>query len=156
MKVTRPSEPVLVVEDDPDSREMLVQYLQFNGFNVHEAASGAAALAVASTLRPRVILMDLEMAGLDGLETTRRIRANVSTKPAIIVAVTGRVFADDRNEAHRAGFDDFISKPFDITTLPEYLDRLLGTAGRDAAPHTPTPSLPHFGSPTPYPDKRES
>jgi CheY-like chemotaxis protein len=58
---------------------MLVQYLQFNGFNVHEASNGAAALAVASTLRPRVILMDLEMGGLDGLETTCRMRANVST-----------------------------------------------------------------------------
>jgi CheY-like chemotaxis protein len=156
MKTRHPSEPVLVVEDDADCREMLVQYLQFNGFNVHEAASGAAALGLASTLQPRVILMDLGMAGLDGLETTRRIRANVSTKQAIIVAMTGRVFADDRNEAHRAGFDDFISKPFDVTTLPDYLDHLLGNASRDAAPRTPTPSLPHSASPTPYPEKRES
>jgi CheY-like chemotaxis protein len=136
-------------------REMLVQYLQLNGFNVHEASSGAVALAVASTLRPRVILMDLEMAGLDGSETTRRIRANVCTKQAIIVAVTGRVFADDRNEAHRAGFDDFISKPFDIATLPDYLDRLLGTAGRDAAPPTPLPrDFSHAA--TPPREKRES
>jgi CheY-like chemotaxis protein len=156
MKTSHPAEPVLVVEDDADSREMLVQYLQFNGFNVHEAASGAAALGLASTLQPRVILMDLGMAGLDGLETTRRIRANVSTKQAIIVAVTGRVFAHDRNEAHRAGFDDFISKPFDVTTLPDYLDRLLGNTSRDAALHTPTPSLPHSACPTPDPQERES
>ncbi len=139
MKAPHSAEPILIVEDDPDGRDMLVHYLQLNGFNVHEASDGAAALSVASPLRPRVILMDLEMGDLDGLETTRRMRANVGTKQAIIVAVTGRVFADDRNEAHRAGFDDFISKPFDITTLPDYLDRLLGMAGHDAAPLTLLP-----------------
>jgi CheY-like chemotaxis protein len=155
MKAARSAEPILIVEDDPDGRDMLVYYLQLNGFNVHEASDGAAALSLASTLRPRVIFMDLDLGGLDGLEITRRMRANVGTKQAIIVAVTGRVFADDRNEAHRAGFDDFISKPFDIATLPDYLDRLLGTAGRDAAPPTPLPRDLSRAA-TARPDGRES
>jgi DNA-binding response OmpR family regulator len=54
-----------------------------------------------------------------------RLRANVSTKDAIIVAVTARAFATDRQAAHRAGCDAFISKPFDLTTLADYVDRLL-------------------------------
>ena len=61
----------------------------------------------------------------DGVETTRRLRANVSTKDAIIVAATARLFATDRHEAHRAGCGAFIPKPFDLTTLAEYIDRLL-------------------------------
>jgi CheY-like chemotaxis protein len=71
------------------------------------------------------------------------------------VAVTGRVFATDRNEAHRAGFDDFISKPFDNTTLADYLDRLLGTAGRDAAPHIRLHRDISAAS-TPHREKRDS
>lgn len=104
---------------------MLVEYPKFRGFNVHAAATGAAAIVLASTLQPRVILLDLAMRDLDGFETTRCLRTNVSTKDAIIVAVTARVFATDRNEAHRAGCDAFIPKPFDLTTLADYIDRLL-------------------------------
>jgi CheY-like chemotaxis protein len=136
MKATRSLEPILVVEDHQDSREMLVVYLQFMGFNVREASNGEAALALAPTFRPRLILMDLTMPSLDGLETTRRLRANESTKNAIIVAVTGRVFTTDRNEAHRAGCDGFLSKPYDLTTLADYIDRTLSDAGRGDVSHT--------------------
>ena len=133
----RSPDPILVVDDDPAGREMLVAHLQFKGFNVHQASNGAAAIALASTLRPRVILMDdLPMGDLDGLETTRRLRANASTKHAIIVAVMRRALVTDRNAAHRAGCDGFISKPFDLTTLAEYIDRIVGKVGRPAAPHT--------------------
>jgi CheY-like chemotaxis protein len=121
----RSPDPILVVDDHPDGRDMLVEYLEFKGFNVHEAANGAAAILLASTLQPRVILLDLAMRDLDGFETTRRLRANVSTKDAIIVAVTARVFATDGDEAHRAGCDAFIPKPYDLTTLADYIDRLL-------------------------------
>jgi CheY-like chemotaxis protein len=130
VKAQRSPDPILVVEDDPDGREMLVQYLQFRGFNVHEAPDGAAALALASTLRPRVILLDLVMRNLDGLETTRRLRANVNTRNAVIVAVTARVFASDRAAAHRAGCDVFIPKPFDLTTLADRIDRLMAKGAR--------------------------
>jgi two-component system, cell cycle response regulator DivK len=129
-------DPILVVDDDPDARDMLVEYLrQFKGFIVREASTGADALALASALHPRVILMDLSLGDLDGLEATRRLRANASTTHAIIVAVTGRVLASDRNEAHRAGCDAFISKPVDLTTLADDIGRLLRTADRAAAPH---------------------
>jgi two-component system cell cycle response regulator DivK len=135
VKARRSSDPVLVVDDHSDGRDMLVEYLQFRGFNVHEAANGAAALALASTLRPRLILLDLAMGGLDGFETARRLRAHVSTANAIIVAVTARVFATDRNEALRAGCDDFIAKPFDLTALADYLDRVLVTEADHAGLH---------------------
>jgi CheY-like chemotaxis protein len=75
------------------------------------------------------------MRDLDGLETTRRLRANASTKNAIIVAVTGRVFATDRYEAQCAACDAFVSKPLDLTTLAGYIDRILANAARVAAAH---------------------
>jgi CheY-like chemotaxis protein len=134
MNSMRSRDPVLVVDDNPDGREMLVEYLQFKGFNVREASGGAAALALAATIRPRVILMDLAMVELDGFETTRRLRENASTRDTIIVAVTARAFAADRNDARRAGCDDFISKPFDLATLADYVDRIL-RQGRSAC-HT--------------------
>src|SRR5471030_2029812 len=131
MNAWRSPDSVLVVDDEPAGREMLVEYLRSNGFNVHEASNGAAGIALASTLRPRVILMnDLATGDFDGLETTRRLRASAITKHAIIVAVMRRALMTDRNAAHRAGCDGFISKPFDLTTLAEYIDRIVGKVGR--------------------------
>jgi two-component system, cell cycle response regulator DivK len=111
------SDAILVVDDDADSRPRLVEYLQDKGFTVHEAPDGATALALADALCPRVILMDLAMAGLNGLEATRRLRANPSTRDATIVMGTARVFIGDRNAAHRAGCDFFLPKPYDLATV---------------------------------------
>jgi CheY-like chemotaxis protein len=135
------ADPILVVDDHPDGRDMLVEYLEFKGFNVHEAANGAAAIVLASTLQPRVILLDLAMRDLDGFETARRLRANDSTKDAIIIAVTARVFATDRHEADRAGCDAFIPKPFDLTTLADYISRLL-VGGARSGKSSPFPTGP--------------
>jgi CheY-like chemotaxis protein len=91
------SDAILVVDDDTDSREMLVEYLQRKGFTVQAAPNGVTALALADALRPRVILMDLAMAERDGLETTRRLRVNANIRDTAIVAVTARSLATDRH-----------------------------------------------------------
>jgi CheY-like chemotaxis protein len=119
------SDSILVVEDDTDNREMLVAYLQLRGFTVHAAPDGEMALALADANRPRVILMNLSMPSLDGLETTRRLRANASIRDTIIVALTARAFATDRQAAHRAGCNFFFPKPLDLTTLGNLVDGLL-------------------------------
>jgi two-component system, cell cycle response regulator DivK len=89
---------------------------------------------LADTFRPRVILMDLSMPNLDGLETTRRLRANPSTRDATIVMLTARAFIGDRNAAHRAGCDFFVPKPYDLPTVATLIDGLMSarlqTAGR--------------------------
>ena len=137
------ADAILVVDDDADSRDMLVEYLEFKGLTVHAAPDGATALALADALRPRVILMDLAMPTLDGLETTRRLRANPNTSAATIVMVTAHVFATDRRAAYRAGCNFFIPKPYDLTTLAKLVDGLMSvppqTAGRlplNFAPHS--------------------
>jgi two-component system cell cycle response regulator DivK len=138
------SDVILVVDDDADTLDMLVAYLQVQGFTVHAAPNGATALSLAGALRPRVILMDLAMAGLNGLETTRRLRANADLREATIIAVTGYAMATDREAAHRAGCDFFIPKPYDLTTLAHFVDGLLHSAAARplTAPRLPPKSIP--------------
>jgi two-component system cell cycle response regulator DivK len=128
------ADAILVVDDNADSRAMLVEYLEDKGFTVHAAPTGETALALADTFRPRVILMDLSMPNLDGLETTRRLRANPSTRDATIVMLTARAFIGDRNAAYRAGCDFFVPKPYDLPTVATLIDGLMSarlqTAGR--------------------------
>jgi CheY-like chemotaxis protein len=116
---------ILVVDDDTDTRQMLVAYLQVLGFTVHSAPNGATALPMADALRPRVILIDLAMPGINGLETTRQLRANANLREATIIAVTGYAMETDRAAAHRAGCDFFIPKPYDLPTLAHFVEGLL-------------------------------
>jgi CheY-like chemotaxis protein len=119
------SDSILVVEDDTDNREKLVAYLQLRGITVHAAPDGEMALALADAKRPRVILMNLSMPIVDGLETTRRLRANASIQDTMIVTVTARALETDREAAHRAGCNFFFPKPLDLTTLGIFVDGLL-------------------------------
>ena len=140
------ADAILVVDDDADSRAMLVEYLEDKGFSVHAAPTGETALALADTLRPRVILMDLSMPNLDGLETTRRLRANPSTRDATIVMVTARAFIGDRNAAHHAGYDFFIPKPYDLPTVATLVDDLM-SAGPQIAGRLPLNFAPQSQTP---------
>jgi two-component system cell cycle response regulator DivK len=119
------SDTILVVEDDAEQRELLVEYLEVKGFTVHESPNGATALGLAETLRPRLILMDLVLPELDGLEATRLLRANEHTREATIIAMTARALATDREAAHRAGCNFFILKPYDLPTLANFVDGLM-------------------------------
>jgi two-component system cell cycle response regulator DivK len=111
------ADSILVVDDDADSREMLVEYLQVKGFTVHESPDGATALDLADALRP-LILVDLAPPELGGLETTRRLRADANIRDdATIIVVTARALATDREAAHRAGCNFFVLKPYDLHTL---------------------------------------
>ena len=128
------ADAILVVDDDADSREMLVEYLQAKGFTVHAARHGVTALRRADALRPRVILIDLAVPELDGLETTRRLRANASLRDTTIITVATRLLATDPEAAHRAGCDFFIPKPYDLPTVATLVAGLMSarpqTAGR--------------------------
>jgi two-component system cell cycle response regulator DivK len=127
---------VLVVDDSADGREMLMEYLAFRRFEVAQARNGAEALVVARRLRPKIILMDLSMPGLDGWEATRRLKADPVTRHAIIVAVTAHAFAPEQDAARAAGCDAVIAKPFDLTDLADALEAVgshgLGVLGTNA------------------------
>jgi two-component system cell cycle response regulator DivK len=117
-----PSSPaILVVDDSPDSREMLAEYLRFRGFNVSEASNGEEAIEAARRLRPDLVLMDLSMPGIDGWEATRQLKADPVTSHSIIIAVSAHAFAPERQAAKSAGCDAFILKPYDLAVLAETL-----------------------------------
>jgi two-component system cell cycle response regulator DivK len=121
---SKPSVLVLVVDDSPDGREMLVEYLAFRRFQVAEARNGAEAIDVARRVRPSIILMDLSMPGMDGWEATRRLKADPLTQSAVIVAVTAHAFPREQEAARAAGCDIVIAKPFDLTVLADALEAI--------------------------------
>jgi two-component system response regulator MprA len=110
---------VLVVEDDKAVRESLRRSLEFNGYDVALAGDGAEALAVIGSAHPDVVLMDVMMPRLNGLEATRALRSAGNDVPIIVLTALDAV--GDRVDGLDAGADDYLTKPF---ALPELLARL--------------------------------
>jgi len=114
---------VLVVDDDKAVRESLRRSLEFNGYEVALAADGAEALAGIGTAQPDVVIMDVMMPRLDGLEATRAMRAAGHDLP--ILVLTARDAVGDRVEGLDAGADDYLTKPFALAELLARLRALL-------------------------------
>ena len=112
---------ILVVDDEPENREVLRRLLESLGFAVAEAESGRGGIDTAKAWRPDLILMDLRMPEMDGLEATRALRALPAFQDTPIVAVTAAAFAEDRARALAAGCDVHLAKPVPLETLIETL-----------------------------------
>ena len=114
---------VLVVDDDKAVRESLRRSLEFNGFRVSLAEDGAEALAGIGSMRPDVVVMDVMMPRLDGIETTRALRAAGNDVPVLVL--TARDAVGDRVSGLDAGADDYLTKPFALEELLARLRALL-------------------------------
>jgi CheY-like chemotaxis protein len=112
---------ILVADDHADSADCLARLLQIDGHELRVAYDGPAALAVAASFQPRVILLDIGIPGLTGYEVARCLRERPETKNATLVAITGWAQAEDQRRSKEAGFDYHLLKPLD----PESLRRLL-------------------------------
>jgi CheY-like chemotaxis protein/nitrogen-specific signal transduction histidine kinase len=117
----RSSARVLIVDDNRDAAQSLALMLDLEGHEVRTAADGLEALEVAEVFRPKVVLLDIGMPGIDGYETARRLRARPWAKSALLCAQTGWGQEDDKRKARSAGFDRHLVKPID----PEELNRIL-------------------------------
>ncbi|MGH6952996.1 MAG: ATP-binding protein, partial [Alphaproteobacteria bacterium] len=117
---------VLVVDDEPDGRALLYRLLGPLGFEVHPVGGGEDAVGAAARLLPDVVLMDIRMPGVDGLEATRRIRARPELRGIVIIAVSASAFEHDRAGCLEAGADDFLAKPFRQERLFQLLATHLG------------------------------
>ncbi len=120
---------ILYVEDNDDNIYMLEQRLRRAGFAVVIARDGAEGVAMAVTERPDLILMDIGLPVVDGLEATRRLKAAPETKDIPVVALTANAMTGDREKAMSAGCDDFDTKPVDLPRLLEKI-RALAPEGR--------------------------
>jgi CheY-like chemotaxis protein len=108
---------ILYVEDNEDNVYMLRRRLERAGFAVVVAISGTQGIAMASSERPDLILMDLSLPDVDGWEATRRIKADPATKHIPVIAITANAMTGDKEKAMAAGCDDFDTKPVEIARL---------------------------------------
>ena len=116
---------ILVVEDQEDNRRILSDLLTANGFDIVEAVTGEEGVAAAAREKPDLILMDIQLPGLDGYEATRRIKAKPELDQIPIIAVTSYALSGDDKKAYAAGCDGYVTKPFSprdlLAKIKEYL-----------------------------------
>ena len=114
-------EPILIVDDNPTNLKLARVLLAGEGYPVRTAGDAEEALAVLQTFRPRLILMDLQLPGMDGLELTRRLKAHPEFGSIVILALTAYAMKGDDEKALAAGCDGYIAKPLDTRTLPDVI-----------------------------------
>ena len=116
---------VLLVEDNERNLKLARDLLEFNGFTVFVATTGEEALAQAPRTGPDVILMDLQLPGIDGMEALRQLRASPQTADIPVVAVTAQAMKQDRERALEAGFNGYIEKPISVRAFPDQVRSFL-------------------------------
>jgi two-component system cell cycle response regulator DivK len=117
---------ILVVEDNPLNLKLVREVLSFLEYDVIEAQSGEEALRAAKDTPPDLVLMDLQLPGIDGTETLHRLRQDTLGPDVPVVAVTAFAMAADKERAARAGFDGYIEKPISVRALPGQIETFLG------------------------------
>ena len=120
------SKTILYIEDDLPSRVLVKRVLEAEGYRVIEAESGLEGIIVARTERPLLILVDINMPDMDGLEVTARLRAMPELGSVPIVAVTANVMKGDRERTLEAGCSGYIQKPIDVDLLPAQTAAFMG------------------------------
>ncbi len=118
---------ILLVEDNELNRDMLSRRLQRKGFEVSLAVTGVQAVEMATSASPDLILMDVGLPEMDGLEATRRIKSDAGTGCIPIIALTAHAMSGDREKALQAGCDDYDTKPVEFRRLTAKIDALLRT-----------------------------
>lgn len=103
---------ILVIEDQEDNRRILHDLLTNSGFEVIEAVTGTDGVSMAETHQPQLILMDIQLPGIDGYEATRRIKSNPELQNTPIIVVTSYALSGDDIKAFEAGCNAYVTKPF--------------------------------------------
>lgn len=122
---------ILVVEDNPLNLKLVRDVLQIAGYDVVEARSGEEGLRAAQQAPPDLVLMDLQLPGIDGTETMRRMRQDLLGKDVPVVAVTAFAMAEDRERVALAGFDGHVEKPISVRALPDLIEGYLARRRTD-------------------------
>lgn len=112
---------VLVVEDDNISMELVSEILNAEGFKTEAASNGLEAIRMTDKVLYDIILMDIELPGMDGIEATRIIKNNLKYKDVPIIAYTASAMRRDKERIMKAGLDDYISKPIDVS---DFINRM--------------------------------
>ena len=127
-------EPILVVDDNPTNLKLVRVLLSAAGFRVEGASDAEEAQQILRRFQPRLILMDLQLPGKDGLALTRELKGDPATRDIVVVALTAYAMKGDEERAREAGCDGYVTKPINTRTLAEEVARFLARAGCPSVP----------------------
>jgi two-component system cell cycle response regulator DivK len=113
------SDLILLVEDNDKNMKLARDLLQYHGFATVEATNAEDGIALAREKKPKLVLMDIQLPGMDGVSALEHLRKDPATSTIPIVAMTASVMKEDRERFDRAGFDGFITKPIDVRAFPQ-------------------------------------
>lgn len=119
-------ELILIVEDNERNRKLVRDVLAFHGYRLAEAETGEDGVRLARELRPALVLMDIQLPGIDGIAALGQLRADPATRAIPVIAVTASAMTQDRQKIMAAGFDGYQSKPIRVR---EFLDAVRHTLG---------------------------
>ncbi len=119
---------ILVVDDDPSNRKLLAMLLRKGGYELRNAFDAEQALEILKTWRPHLILMDVQLPGMDGFELTRLLKASAETRDIAIVAMSASIADSDMQRARAAGCDRFVEKTFDMNSFPKLVAGMIERA----------------------------
>ena len=120
---------ILLVEDNPRNMKLLRDVLRATGYRTLEASTGGQALTLAAEHRPALVLMDVRLPDMDGVEALRRLRVDGRTTSIPVLAVTAQAMKGDAERFREAGFDGYLSKPVDIDELLASIKQHCGSSG---------------------------
>jgi len=120
---------ILIVEDNDKNRKLVRDVLTFKGYEVIESETGEEGVRLAQERRPTLVLMDIRLPGIDGVEALRRLRAEETTRGISVMAMTASVMSEDRQKIMAAGFDAYQSKPINVTDFVAAVAQLLERRG---------------------------
>jgi CheY-like chemotaxis protein len=127
------NELVLIVEDNEKNRKLARDVLAHRGYRVAEAETGEDGVRLAGELRPDLVLMDIQLPGIDGIEALRQLRQDPATRDIPVLAVTASAMTHDRQKIMAAGFDGYQSKPISLRPFLEAVEQLLARRRGGAA-----------------------
>ena len=144
------SQPILIVDDNESNLRLMQAILDAEGYPVKSAIDAEQALTLLQTWQPALILMDIQLPGIDGLELTRRLKNDPRFSGIVIVALTAYAMKGDEDKALSAGCDGYVTKPIDTRSLPAVIERYLKRANSDgAAPEAKPGRKRRTGKPAP-------
>ena len=120
-----PGELILLVEDNDNNRMLVRDVLHASGYRVVEAETAEDGLHIAAEQRPAVILMDIQLPGMNGIEALKRLRGDPATRAIPVIAVTASAMTQDRRQIMGAGFDGYQSKPISVKGLLQTIREIL-------------------------------
>jgi len=122
-------ELILIIEDQEKNRKLARDVLEVRGYRTLETSTGEEGIDLARDQQPALVLLDIHLPGIDGIETFQRLRTDPVTAAIPVIAVTASAMPDDRVRIKAVGFDRYLSKPINIKLFLEVVDEVLDASG---------------------------